>query len=320
MKLYLYTMNIILFLVTLILGILIHYGVQRVFIIYRKFDDYNHRSSHNTLATRTGGISVFTVVLLISIFYYIKGVEVFDYSLLIPLGIMFIVGVYDDFYNADFKLKFFLQIIVAKILIDQGFVISNYFGLFGVHEVPRILAQLSTIFVFLVVINAINFIDGIDGLAISQVIKTLALFELFSISDSEISVLGLLIIGALLPLYYFNFKKKKKIFLGDGGSLLLGTIVMIYVLSILSGNYQFKPGLSVNKTLFSILIILYPLIDLLRVFILRIKAGKSPFIADNNHIHHKFLNVFQGSHLKSLCSIMIIELIVVGLLAKSFIN
>lgn len=320
MKLYLYTMNLSLLLVTLILGILVHYGVQRVFIFYRKFDDYNHRSSHNTLATRTGGISVFTVVLLISIFYYIKGVEVFDYSLLIPLGIMFIVGVYDDFYHADFKLKFFLQIIVAKILIDQGFIISNYFGLFGVYEVPRILAQLSTIFVFLIVINAINFIDGIDGLAISQVIKTLALFELFSKSDSEISVLSLLIIGALLPLYYFNFKKKKKIFLGDGGSLLLGTIVMIYVLSILSGNYQFNPGISVNKTLFSVLIILYPLLDLLRVFILRIKAGRSPFIADNNHIHHKFLNVFQGNHLKSLCSIMIVELIVVGLLAKSFIN
>ena len=320
MKLYLYTMNIILFLVTLILGILIHYGVQRVFIIYRKFDDYNHRSSHNTLATRTGGIGVFTTVVLISIFYYIKGIEIFDYSLLIPLGIMFIVGVYDDFYHADFKLKFFLQIIVAKILIDQGFVISNYFGLFGIYEVPRVLAQLSTIFVFLVVINAINFIDGIDGLAISQVIKTLALFELFSKSDSDISVLSLLIIGSLLPLYYFNFKKKKKVFLGDGGSLLLGTIVMIYVLSILSVNYQFKPGLSVNKTLFSVSIILYPLIDLLRVFILRIKAGRSPFIADNNHIHHKFLSIFQGSHLKSLCSIMIIELIVVSLLAKSFIN
>ena len=320
MKLYLYTMNIILFLVTLILGILIHYGVQRVFIIYRKFDDYNHRSSHNTLATRTGGIGVFTTVVLISIFYYIKGIEIFDYSLLIPLGIMFIVGVYDDFYHADFKLKFFLQIIVAKILIDQGFVISNYFGLFGIYEVPRVLAQLSTIFVFLVVINAINFIDGIDGLAISQVIKTLALFELFSKSDSDISVLSLLIIGSLLPLYYFNFKKKKKVFLGDGGSLLLGTIVMIYVLSILSVNYQFKPGLSVNKTLFSVSIILYPLIDLLRVFILRIKAGRSPFIADNNHIHHKFLSIFQGSHLKSLCFIMIIELIVVSLLAKSFIN
>ena len=61
---------------------------------------------------------------------------------------MFVVGVYDDFYNVDFKLKFLLQIIIAKILIDQGFLISNYHGLFGIHEVPRIIAQLTTIFVF----------------------------------------------------------------------------------------------------------------------------------------------------------------------------
>jgi UDP-GlcNAc:undecaprenyl-phosphate GlcNAc-1-phosphate transferase len=84
---------------------------------------------------------------------------------------MFVIGVYDDLYNADFKLKFLLQIIVAKILIDQGYVISNYHGLFGLYEVPWLLAQASTVFVFLVVVNAINFIDGIDGLAITEVIK-----------------------------------------------------------------------------------------------------------------------------------------------------
>ena len=99
---------------------------------------------------------------------------------LFPLGIMFIVGVYDDFYNADFKLKFLLQIIVAKIIIDQGYVISNYHGLFGLYEVPWLLAQFSTVFVFLVIINAINFIDGIDGLAITEVIKTIILIEFFS--------------------------------------------------------------------------------------------------------------------------------------------
>ena len=51
---------------------------------------------------------------------------------------MFIVGVYDDFYNADFKLKFMLQIIVAKILIDYGLLIDNFHGIFGVYELPRL--------------------------------------------------------------------------------------------------------------------------------------------------------------------------------------
>ena len=61
---------------------------------------------------------------------------------------MFVMGVYDDFYNADFKLKFFLQIIVAKILIDQGLLIDNFHGVFGFQEISRLAAQLFTVFVF----------------------------------------------------------------------------------------------------------------------------------------------------------------------------
>lgn len=298
------------FLVAFFLSTMLHFGIQKIFIYYRKFDDFNSRSSHKTIATRTGGIGVFLSLLLISVYYYFQGIELFDYSLFIPLGIMFIVGVYDDFYNADFKLKFFLQIIVAKILIDQGYVISNYYGLFGLYEIPWILAQISTIFVFLVVINAINFIDGIDGLAISEVIKTLLLIELISVNFTNLNQFGFLIISSLLPLYYFNFKKKGKIFLGDGGSLLLGSVVMIYVLYVLGTDYEIDPNYRINKTLFSILIILYPLFDLLRVFILRIKNGESPFIADQNHIHHFLHNKIKSMILVDIILILIPTLII----------
>ena len=273
-------------LVAFILATLLHFGSQKLFIHYKRFDDFNHRSSHNTLATRTGGIGIFFTVLVISLYYYFQRIEIFDYSLFIPLGIMFVIGVYDDLYNADFKLKFLLQIIVAKILIDQGYVISNYHGLFGLYEVPWLLAQASTVFVFLVVVNAINFIDGIDGLAITEVIKIILVFEFFSNGFSDLAHLGLLIITSIIPLYYFNFKKKRKVFLGDGGSMLLGTLIMIYILNILGKNYLFKEGFEVNKTLFVILILFYPLVDLLRVFTLRILNGMSPFVADKKHLHH----------------------------------
>ena len=296
------------FLVFTLSGILT-YWIQKIFIRYKKFDDINHRSSHKTLATRTGGIGVFSTLLFVSTYYYFNKVELFDYSLFIPLGIMFIVGVYDDFYRADFKLKFLLQIIVAKIIIDQGYVISNYHGLFGLYEIPWILAQLSTVFIFLVIINAINFIDGIDGLAITEVIKTILLIEFFSASETALNPLALLLITSLLPLYYFNFKKKGKVFLGDGGSLLLGTIVSIYIFYVLGEQYIFKTDFQINKTLFAILIILYPLLDLFRVFVLRIKDGKSPFEADNRHIHH-FLNNKFGSHFKVILIILILEILI----------
>lgn len=287
-----------------VLSSILHFGVQKLFIYFRRFDDFNHRSSHKTLATRTGGIGIFLTVLTISLYYYFQKVELFDYSLFIPLGIMFIIGVYDDLYNADFKLKFLLQIIVAKILIDQGYVISNYHGLFGLYEVPWLLAQASTVFVFLVVVNAINFIDGIDGLAISEVTKIILIIEYFSNGLTILSPLGSLIISSIIPLYYFNFKKERKVFLGDGGSMLLGAIVMIYILNVLGSNYSFNNEYSVNKTLFSVLVLIYPLFDLLRVFILRIKKGASPFRPDKNHIHH-FIQLKVKNHI--LVTIIIIS-------------
>lgn len=287
-----------------VLSSILHFGVQKLFIYFRRFDDFNHRSSHKTLATRTGGIGIFLTVLTISLYHYFQKVELFDYSLFIPLGIMFIIGVYDDLYNADFKLKFLLQIIVAKILIDQGYVISNYHGLFGLYEVPWLLAQASTVFVFLVVVNAINFIDGIDGLAISEVTKIILIIEYFSNGLTILSPLGSLIITSIIPLYYFNFKKERKVFLGDGGSMLLGAIVMIYILNVLGSNYSFNNEYSINKTLFSVLVLIYPLFDLLRVFILRIKKGGSPFIPDKNHIHH-FIQLKVKNHI--LVTIIIIS-------------
>ena len=313
-------MNLPILIFALIISLILHYSIQRFFIYFKKFDDFNHRSSHKTLATRTGGIGVYLTLLIICIFYYIKKIEIFDYSLFIPLSIMFIIGVYDDFYNADFKLKFFLQIIVAKILIDQGFVINNYNGFLGLYEIPWLVAQLTTIFVFLLVVNAINFIDGIDGLALTQVIKSILLFELFSNNITDISILGFIVIASLIPLFYFNFKKKRKIFLGDSGSMFLGSILMIYILYLLGDSYKMNEGLRINKTLFSILIVLYPLIDLLRVFLIRISKGLSPFIADQNHIHHKLLSYFKQKHYLTVISILIIEIIIIFLITKFLIN
>ena len=307
-------MNNPLYFTVFILSGILTYFIQKIFIYYKKFDDFNHRSSHKTLATRTGGIGVFLTLFSVSLYFYFNNIILFDYSLFIPFGIMFIVGVYDDFYNADFKLKFLLQIIVAKIIIDQGYVISNYHGLFGLYEVPWLLAQLSTIFVFLVIINAINFIDGIDGLAITEVIKAIVLIEFFSITQTPLTPLYTLLVFTLIPLYFYNFKKKRKVFLGDGGSLLLGTMVSVYVFYLLGDKFEFKAEYEINKVVFGIMVILYPLVDLLRVFILRIKEGKSPFNADQNHLHHLLIN--KGiSHKLIVLIVSISSLTLFGLVA-----
>ena len=255
---------------------------QWIFIKRKKFDPIKARSSHSTLATKTGGIALFSSLFVCTLYFYINQNEVFDFSLLLPLSIIFIIGVYDDFYEADFKLKFFIQIIVAKLFIDNGFLINHYYGLFGLQEIPHLLAQFTTIFVFLILVNAFNFIDGIDGLAISFAIFALIGFEFLNHSTALTS-LNTICIGGLLSLYYFNFKKEKKIFLGDAGSLFLGSLVALNAFHFLDSR---QIAVSGNRVLLSVAVLFYPLVDLLRVFIIRISQKKSPFVADKNHLHH----------------------------------
>lgn len=259
-----------------------------LFFYLKKFDPVNARSSHNSLATRSGGGGIIFTIVSIALYFYFQNIVLFNYSLLIPLGIMFITGVYDDFYNADFKIKFFLQIIVAKILINQGYVINHFYGFFGWEALPWFSAQLFTIFVFLVIVNAINFIDGIDGLALSVVLYVIVAYLYFS-QHSSLSNFCYVAIGTLLPLLYFNFKKHKKVFLGDGGSLLLGTVCCILIFDLLNFETTLLETFKINKAYLAVLILAYPLMDLFRVFFIRIAAKKSPFLPDSNHLHHLLL-------------------------------
>lgn len=290
-------MGILTFFAVVSVSLLVSFGLNLWFTRLQKFDQINHRSVHQAKATKTGGIGAFITLFFFSFYYYLKPVELYDFSLLIPLGIMFIVGVYDDFYNADFKLKFFLQIIVAKILIDQGLIIDNFHGILGLDEISRLASQIFTIFVFLVIVNAINFIDGVDGLAITEAIKVILLVELFSTEFTPLFGLGITTAFSLLPLYYFNFKKNYKVFLGDAGSLFLGTLIAVYLLYLLGSEYKLKPDFSTNKPLLAMSLIVYPLVDLLRVFVIRIRNKKSPFSPDQNHLHHLLIEKGYSHHL-----------------------
>ena len=113
------------------LSIIASYYCQKLFFKKKIFDKINLRSSHNSIASRSGGLSVFIVLMIISIYFYLNGIEIFDFSILVPLSLIFLVGVYDDLYTVDFKLKFIFQIIAAKIIIDSGLVIDNLHGFLG---------------------------------------------------------------------------------------------------------------------------------------------------------------------------------------------
>ena len=242
---------------------------------------------HDVRATRSGGSTIFITLFVLTIYLYYTSNQIFDFSLLIPLGILFTVGLYDDLYQVDFKLKFIFQLIVAKILIDQGIIINNLNGLLGIYEIPYLISQILTIIFIVFIINATNFTDGVDGLAITETIKCLMIVlatNSWFLFEND-NYLFVLILISLIPLYYFNFKNKNKVFLGDSGSLLLGGIVSIAIISLtLIPGYDVE--FFINTPLIILLCFPYAIIDTSYVIIKRIINRKSPFIADKSHIHH----------------------------------
>jgi len=306
--------NILLAISSILLSNLFIIFFQKIFFQKNILDKINDRSSHSVLATRSGGIAIFSSLFVISVFNYFYTVQIFDYSLIIPVSLMLIVGLYDDINKLDFKLKFIFQIIAAKIIIDNGLIIDNLHGILGVFELSRIFGQLFTIFIIVAIINSINFIDGIDGLAISVITLFLLSFELFSSNLSDMFFLTLIILGSVIPLYFFNFRKTNKVFLGDSGSLFLGAVVSIYVLKILSQDYSIKPYYDINKVLFVISILSYPILDIIRIFFLRLYKKKSPFLPDNQHLHHIILKKTKKHYLTT--SVVVISSLILTILTQ----
>ena len=286
---------------------------QKYFLNNNFIDKIKTRSSHSSIATRTGGISIFSTLFLISIYFYLIGYDIYEFSLLIPLSLLTCVGLYDDINGVDYKLKFIFQIIAAKIIIDNGLIIDNLHGFAGIYEISRVAAQILTVFIIVAIINSINFIDGIDGLAISVVIFFVCGFEFFALEQTSYKNLSTILISSILPLFYFNFRNNNKVFLGDSGSLFLGGIVSIYVIKILTNNYIIKPEYDIHKILFVISILFYPIIDIIRVFFLRLYKGKSPFKPDKNHIHHILLERVGKNHIYVTILILMTSLSIIML-------
>ena len=309
-------MDILLISISFILSFIIIIVSQKYFLRNNYIDEINTRSSHSSLATRTGGVSLFSTLFLISVYFYLTGYDIYEFSILIPLSILATVGLYDDIHGVDFKLKFIFQIIAAKIIIDNGLIIDNLHGFGGVYEISRITAQLLTVLVIVAIINSINFIDGVHGLAITNVILFICGFEFFAIEQTSYSNLSIILIASIIPLYYFNFRKKNKVFLGDSGSLFLGGIISIYVIKILTNDYIIKSEYDIHKILFVISILFYPIIDIIRIFFLRLIKGTSPFKPDKNHIHHLILKKINNHFLATLIitSISILFLIFIQII------
>jgi len=254
------------------------------------------RSSHNSEVPNLGGIAIFLGFILASIL--IAGVwftsDVF--YILAGLLIVLFIGLRDDLLALSAEKKFTLQLFAVFVFtIFAEIRVDKVFFMFKSEDFGYLFAILFTAYVFLLLINGFNLIDGIDGLASGVGMLASLAFGIFFLRAGLIvySAISFSLLGSLMAFFIFNFfGTRNKIFLGDTGSMLIGTIISILAVKFINlrGIQQANGGIAhAPIILFGILII--PVYDTLRVFTLRILQGRSPFSADRQHIHHKLLDL-----------------------------
>ena len=281
-----------------VLGIIIAY-LLGIFIVplviyYSKknnlVDVPNERKIHHGAISRLGGIAIWLSVMLTFLFlvllsYYPKGQGL---SAIITGGsLMFLMGLIDDIYGLNAKFKLFIQIAIATIVILLGIRIEVLFNPFGSNIDLGIMSYPITLLWIVGITNAINFIDGVDGLAgsiVSISSLTIGIISLVLAPAVPITpLIAFILTGAVLSFLTFNFNPAK-IFMGDSGALYTG-----FLLATLSVIGISKPALGISMYL-PIIILAVPVLDVVYSSSRRILKGKSPFVADSEHIHHKLLH------------------------------
>ena len=306
--------------------LLTFYTIPTVVKISRRknlMDEPGSRSSHLRKIPNLGGISMFySLAVCASIFAF----ELFDlYKFLFAsLVILLYIGVMDDIVVMRAYKKLFAQIIVTSLMVIGSDVrIRSFFGLFGVYELNYFFSVAISIFTFIVLINAFNLIDGIDGLAGGYSILCSAMFGISYYRLGEYNyplvVLSGVIIGCVIGFLYFNLSnyRNNKIFMGDTGSMILGFLLAFTAICFIDifidkelpevPRYYLQSAPAIAMA-----ILILPIIDTLNVFIIRICNGKSPLVADKNHIHHSLLKLGL-THRRSTAYILMYYLFIVSM-------
>jgi UDP-GlcNAc:undecaprenyl-phosphate GlcNAc-1-phosphate transferase len=279
----------------------------------------NERTSHIDETPNLGGLAVFAGFVITAVIFSMKTESDDIKYILGGIIVLFFTGLKDDILVIDPKKKLLGQIIAASIIVLFGNIrITSFYNTFGVEEISYILSLLFTLFLIIVLINGFNLIDGVDGLASGTGIFTSLTFGIWFIltKHTTYAVLCFSLAGSLIAFFRFNvFGRENKIFLGDTGSLIVGLLVAVFTVKFLEFQqsaivkYQFY---SAPAVAFGLLI--SPLFDTARVFILRIFNGGSPFKADRNHLHHSLL-ALGNSHLKATIIILSCNILFVLLAA-----
>ncbi len=275
----------------------------------------NERKIHKTPISRIGGVAIWTSTMLtflclVFLSYYPYGSLLS--GILLGSSLMFLLGLVDDIYNLNAKFKLFIQISIATLVYLLGVQINTvpFFGGMdlGLWSYPI------TILWIVGISNALNFIDGVDGLAGSVTTVNAITLAIIAVAMTPpnpiIALVGFILAGSMLAFLTYNFNPAK-IFMGDSGALFSG-----FLLATISITGVMKAA--TFAILLPFVVLAVPIMDITYSSLRRISKGKSPFVADAEHIHHKLLHA--GFSQKKTVVILTSVAIIAGALASLFMG
>ena len=317
-----------LFLIIFLFGVIITSfftldGIRQITVTFNLYSPNKVRDLHSKPTPTILGAGFFILFVLGTFFYSKTFSSYVSYeSLVVATLILSLVGIRDDLKVINSIEKLIFQIIAIGILLyySPNLLATNLNGFLGINAIPIGISYPFTIFIGIAMINSFNLIDGIDGnAALIGVISFICFAILFWIFDNTpffgVSVLLIGMLTAYLPI---NFSKNKKGFMGDTGSMFVGFILYVCTLVFINEDSVYLANILESKSsliLGPLSIFAIPIIDTVSIYTYRISIGKSPFAADNFHIHHMVIRFFSNSHLISSLLLALIGLFIVVIMS-----
>jgi UDP-GlcNAc:undecaprenyl-phosphate GlcNAc-1-phosphate transferase len=208
--------------------------------------------------------------------------------------VMHAVGLYDDRRALPPLPKLFIQLGVAAAVVVIGglrlFTVLDAFGGPGIA-----LSATLTVAWIVVICNAINFLDNMDGLAGGVAAIAAAIFMAATIINGQwftAAAFGLLC-GGLMGFLVHNVPPAR-IFLGDGGSLVIGWLLATLTVRttfVDTADPDFALGSAWYGVLMPVIVLAIPIYDLVSVSLIRIRQGRSPLVGDQQHLSHRLVGL-----------------------------
>ena len=283
-----YLLNFIFFLIPALLIYVSRYKIYEKFNVYDAPD--NKLKKHYKKISLFGGsiffiyLNIFLILTFFDINFFWKFIGESEFKLFsfyFSIISFYLVGLYDDkfFLNYQIKIILFTLILYICLTLDPTLVVDKIEVSFSDKVIYlNDFSKIFSILCFFVFINSLNLYDGIDLQAGSYIF--IFFLTLGLITNNE-----LFLYLCIPAVFFLILNRKKEVFLGDNGALLVGFIISYFTIK----TYNSEIEIFTDEIL---ILMMLPVIDMSRLFLFRLSKGKNPFKGDRDHIHHILINKF----------------------------